>query len=378
MDEQAHLARARVNRLAASDRASGGQIFPIGARLLLAALLIVLCIMSGGCWLWEEPLQPNQTPAPTATPPQQEEAGPSSPSISGRLLYASAGHIWLRTGTTARRLTIETTGTQPAWSPDGEQIAFVVRDEYYSDIWVMEADGSDPHPLTDNRSAAEEHSYDAAHGSFWASQPQWIPPEGLWLSFSSHSSPNYLSSLMSVWIMHADDGGEKKRWLGLSQHIENPVWSPDGDLLAFTIYFRESGGQLRYMDADGNVHNLGSDSKDVQRYDPLWSPDGQWIVYAARQESTGTTDLWVMPSPLNPLYEEDWSPGRLTQMGMARGPAWSPDGSQIAFVAAENGAFDLWLLNLEMFGPLPQPAGKPARLTNGGDVDATARPSWAP
>src|SRR5512136_2464177 len=93
-------------------------------RLLLIVLLLGLSLASGGCSLWEAPPSPDQTPAPTATPPQEQEAGPSSPAIDGRLLYASAGHIWLRTGTTGHRLTEATTGTQPAWSPDGTQIAF--------------------------------------------------------------------------------------------------------------------------------------------------------------------------------------------------------------------------------------------------------------
>lgn len=375
MDHQQHqVASARVWRKAGSRPAPT----IVAARLLLVALLAGLGALNGGCWLWEEPPLPDQTPAPTATPPQEEEAGPSSPPISGRLLYASAGHIWLRTGTTAHRLTTETTGTQPAWSPDGRQIAFVVQGAYYSDIWIMGANGSNPHPITDNRSAQPEQSREAVHDSFWAFQPQWIPPEGVLISFISHSSPDYLSSLLSVWTMHADDGGEKSRWLGLSQNIENPVWSPDGETLAFTLFFRESGPQLRYMDAERNVYRLGTDDEQVHRYDPLWSPDGRWIVYAARQADTGTTDLWLMPSPLNPIYEAEWEPVRLTRMGTARGPAWSPDGTQIAFVAAEKGAFDLWLLRLDTTGPLPQPAGNPARLTNGGDVDAIARPSWAP
>jgi TolB protein len=178
--------------------------------------------------------------------------------------------------------------------------------------------------------------------------------------------------------MQADDGGEKQRWLGLSQHIENPAWSPDGKWLVFTLYTYDAGAQLRYEDPDRNIRRFSEDDKDLPCYDPTWSPDGRWIAYAARQESTGTTDLWVRPSPLHPLYEEGWEPVRLTQMGMARGPTWSPDGTQIAFVASENGVFDLWLLNLDLSSTLPQAAEKPARLTNGGYVDATARPSWAP
>lgn len=374
MDHQAHAAGSNAERTPPSR----GNALRRATRLLLAVLLLGLSALNGGCWLWEEPALPDQTPAATPTPPQQEEAGPSSPAIAGRLLYTSAGHIWLRTGTTARRLTTQAGCTQPAWSPDGTRIAFVVRGAYYSDIWMMDADGSNAYPITDNRSDAAEQSYEAVHTSFWAFQPQWIPPDAIWLSFVSHSSPDYLSSLMAVWIMHADDGGEMKRWLGLSQHIESPVWSPDGETLAFTLHLYEYGAQLRYMDAAGNVYALGEDSKEVQRYDPLWSPDGLWIAYAARQVGPETNDLWLMPSPLNPLYEGEWAPVRLTQMGTARGPAWSPDGTQIAFVAAENGAFDVWLLDLDTSGAVPRPAGSPERLTNGGDVDATARPSWAP
>jgi TolB protein len=307
------------------------------------------------------------------------EAGPSSPAISGRLLYASAGHVWLRTGTTGRRLTEATAGTQPAWSPDGTQIAFVVQGEYYSDIWVMGADGSNPHSITENRSTAPEYSKQSVEQSYWAAQPQWIPPEGVWISYVSHSTPyDHLSSLLQVWMMHADDGGEKQPWLQLSENIENPVWSPDGQMLAFTLYLRDSGAQLRYMDAERNVHQLGEDVNGIQRYDPTWSPDGLWIAYAARDDAKGTTDLWLIPAPLNPLFEGEWTPVQLTRMGAAREPAWSPDSTQLAFVAADNGAFDLWLLKLDTSGQIPQPSGSPERLTTGGDVDATARPSWAP
>jgi TolB protein len=349
-------------------------------RLTIFALLVVVAAATGGCWLWEEPPSPDETPLPTATPPEQKEAGPSSPPITGRLLYASAGHIWLRTGTTAHRLTEETTGTQPAWSLDGTQVAFVVRGEYYSDIWVMDADGGGLHPITENRSAAPDHSLDAVAQSYWAAQPQWVPPEGARISYVSHYAPGSLvTSVLQVWIMHADDGGEKQRHLGFtSQNVESPVWSPDGQWLAFTLYTFSDGAQLRYMDADGNVHYLGEDIRGIQRYDPAWSPDGLWIAYAAREEASQTTDLWLMPSPLNPLFEGEWVPARLTQMGAARGPAWSPDGGQVVFVVAEKGAFDLWLLTLNASGPTPTAQGQPERLTNTGDVDGNARPSWAP
>lgn len=346
-----------------------------GTRLgiLWALLVFVLC----GCYPEKGPTLP-PPPSPTATPSGVTEQ-PQGPSVSGRLLYACQGHIWLYAGTTARRLTGPTPASQPAWSLDGKQIAFVVRGEGYSDIWVMEADGSNPHPVTANRSTYPEQSHEAAHTSYWAFQPQWIPPKGDWIGYISHYEPLHLSNVLSVWRIRPDGSGEQP-YLSLGGFIENPVWSPDGQYMAFTLFTHDHGAQLRYLDLNsGNVLRLGKEVEGIERYDPAWSPDGQWIAYAARQE--GATQIWVMPSPLNPLYREEWTPRLLSSQKAARGPAWSPDGTQIAFIAEQGGVFDLWLLQLNIatdVGPaFPRPAGE-ERLTYGAQVDATSRPSWAP
>ncbi|MGC9023614.1 MAG: hypothetical protein ACP5NB_02070 [Chloroflexia bacterium] len=336
--------------------------------------LLSVCGLLAGCLPGNGPT-PRPRPSSTAAPPGITEQ-PQGPSVSGRLLYASQGHIWLYTGTATRRLTGPTPASQPAWSPDGKQIAFVVRGEGYSDIWVMEADGSHPHPVTANRSTYPEQSHEAAHTSYWAFQPQWIPPDGAWIGYISHYEPRQLSSLLSVWRIRPDGSGEQP-YLSLNGFIENPTWSPDGQYMALTLFTYDHGAQLRYLDRNtGKVLRLGQDVEGIERYDPAWSPDGQWIAYAARQ--AGATQIWLMPSPLNPLYPEEWTPRLLSPQKAARGPAWSPDGKQIAFIAEQDGSFDLWLLTLEAAADgFPHPAGE-ARLTYGAQVDATSRPSWAP
>lgn len=337
-------------------------------------VLIVATLMTGGCWPWQGPTPP-ATPMPTATPPKVEEAGQRSPPIEGRLLYARGDNIWMRTGMTAHRLTDGMPATQPCWSPDGNQIVFVVKEEAFSDLYVMEADGRDPHPITENESSQPKHSNAYVHSSYWAFQPQWIPPDGEWIGYLSHAYPGGYTTMMSIWRIRPD-GSEDNLHRSLDGHIESPVWSPDGNVLAFVFYTYADGAQLRYADPDsGVILALGESAEGVERYDPAWSPDGQWIAYAARKN--GQTDLWVMPSPLNPSYSAGWSPARLTDQGMARMPAWSPDGQQIAFIAKTGDSFDLWLLDLENKpGQSPQPADSPQQLTFDAQVDATARPSW--
>jgi TolB protein len=71
------------------------------------------------------------------------------------------------------------------------------------------------------------------------------------------------------------------------------------------------------------------------------------------------------------------APARLTDMGAARAPAFSPDGSQIAFlaIAPGEGGFDLWVADLTAdAGGLR--AGAPRRLTSGLGLDADSGLSW--
>ncbi len=336
-------------------------------------LLTLLALAAGACWPWEENGVPPPD-VPTPTPPKVEEAGQSSPYVVGRLLYAREGSIWLRTGTTARRLTEGLQATQPAWSPDGTRIAFVVRGEGYADIWIMSADGSAPRPVTSSRPAAAPGTPEFARAALWALQPQWRPPAGDWLTYISHFLTQSYTSPMHIWLVRPD-GSERQRYLAVSA-VESPAWSPNGRMLAFAL-FSNGGSQLRYYDADSDaVLRLGPDVAGIDRYDPAWSPDGQWIAYAARQ--AGRTDLWAMPSPQNPLFTGEWAPVRLTDMGAAREPAWAPGGQQLAFVAARGDSFDLWLLKLTVAPDQPPVPAEVQQLTTDANIDATARPSWAP
>jgi hypothetical protein len=74
-------------------------------------------------------------------------------------------------GADAHELTFEGDNQDPAWSPDGRQIAFLSNREGGFDLWVMNADGSDQHQVT--RTGAKR-----------ANSPVWSP-DGRWIAFNS-------------------------------------------------------------------------------------------------------------------------------------------------------------------------------------------------
>ena len=96
----------------------------------------------------------------------------------------------------------------PAWSPDGTRIAFSRReaDSYYYDIYVMDADGSDPVNLTNGAPPSDL-------------TPTWSP-DGTRIAFQSSRVAPY-----EIYVMNADGTGQvdltntsaKESW---------PVWSP--------------------------------------------------------------------------------------------------------------------------------------------------------
>jgi len=143
-------------------------------------------------------------------------------------------------GTYVRRLTNSPADdANPAWSPDGSKIAFVSNRTGDFEIWVMETDGSNPVQIT-----ADPADDD------W---PSWSP-DGSKIAFTSDRSGN-----RGIWVMNADGTSPT---LLVENNSTTATWSPDGSWIAF-----DRGGSLYIMNADGsNVQRVRSGMF------PFWGP----------------------------------------------------------------------------------------------------------
>ena len=152
-------------------------------------------------------------------------------------------------GNNVRRLTFPPDGCDvyPTWSPDGKQIAFAAagRQKVDFDIYVMDADGGNIRPLTDDRATD--------------SDPAWSP-DGKQIAFRSGRVGG------GIYVMDAN--GRNVRRLTIFQDDQGPTWSPDGRRIAF-ISLRDPVPKVYVMDADGrNQRRLTHDH--VPEASPAW------------------------------------------------------------------------------------------------------------
>lgn len=146
----------------------------------------------------------------------------------------------------------------------------------------------------------------------------------------------------------------------------DPVYSPDGRRIAFAAGANAEGGtaDIYVMNADGSgqqrITNNPSTSNDLH---PAWSPDGSWIAFDRRNEAAQRTEVWtVRPDGSREV--------RLSASGgNDANPAWSPDGARIAFQSTRAGNWEVFVMRADGSDQL--------RVTATPDRQE-GEPSWSP
>ncbi|MGD8867810.1 MAG: hypothetical protein PVI01_09270, partial [Gemmatimonadales bacterium] len=268
------------------------------------------------------------------------------------------------------------------FSPDGSQIAYVVTqidsadNAYYSHLWVVDARRRSARQLT--------------RGKVRDRDPAWSP-DGSKIAFvSDRSGPGSQIYVLPV------NGGEPWQLTEMKEGARGPVWSPDGGQLLFNSSvtsreLRQAGDELETTDTTGievdaamwgsmdairrwladnardeepavitrldflgeraltpmprwdHIYAIDLQNREPRRLtqgeydfgDPAFSPDGQRIAFVARI----TEDTHPDYSLKNDLYLLDLSTSERRKLNIPRysisSPAWSPDGTSIAFAARD-------------------------------------------
>jgi TolB protein len=154
----------------------------------------------------------------------------------------------------------------PSWSPDGTQIIFSSGTGQPEDeeIWIINADGSNAHQLTDNGA----RDFD----------PQFSPDGSKIVYASELDSPDF----SEIYVMDADGGNVTQ--LTEVPNSYSPAWSPDAARIAY-VNDSQGDGDIYVMDANGErSFLLTQDDSGAEDRDPTWSPDGRWIVFATNRD----------------------------------------------------------------------------------------------
>jgi TolB protein len=243
------------------------------------------------------------------------------------------------------------------------QIFYVSSRGGHKEIWGMDYDGANQHPIT-------------TLGSI-ALSPH-VSPDGSRLAFSAFSGSGWEIRMFSF---------DLNRLVAFPRHGGtnlSPSWAPDGSRLAFSssrsgdpeiyvidqsggnlhrvtnsrgpdvspVWNRKTGSEIAWVSGRSGlpqIYTMGADGTNVQQMtdqgygvSPAWSPNGQFLVFSWMRHygpgAPGAQDLYIMD-----VANKQWV--QLTHDGGRNDfPSWSPDGRHIVFQSNRSGSLQIWTM----------------------------------
>ncbi len=270
----------------------------------------------------------------------------------------------------------------PAWSPDAERVYFigVLRERegdrfvyYESDIFVVDAGGGEPRRITTSSDVE-------------AVAPS---PDAKTLLVVRDEHPGKRPSTSGLWLLDAD-GRHPRRLVDVQAGhlVVAPSWSPDGRTIAFA--------RCPYVEPDARgfiantcaVYTVSPDGTGMRKLaqrssQPVFSPDGRLIAFVSDRDEHGKLargeDEEAFANELYVMDADGSNQRRLTESGSLdeSTPAWSPDGSRIAFTREGPARFSKQLMVVKPDGTCPT-----ALIGDAGDERIGAPwffwPAWRP
>ena len=189
----------------------------------------------------------------------------------------------------------------PRLSPDGQWVAVTITsdDDRNADIWVIDAERGSRTRLT---SAAEADRI-----------PVWTP-DGDRVTFASARD----GTANSLYSIPSDGSGTAERLTEADSNQGPTSWSPDGSTLAFY----DVGGTRDIFTVTPGEEPVRFLETSFREHGPVFSPDGQWLAYTS--DETGRFEVYLTPYP---------GPGGKTPISVAggRSPIWRADGRELFY-----------------------------------------------
>lgn len=312
----------------------------------------------------------------------------------------------IRTSTTRRLTSNENNDHSAAWAPDSTRIAFLRDNE---GVFVIAPSGG------------EERRIEGAHpGATFAVGMSWSP-DGRFLVYSQKATA---AKPASIYLL---DVAKRTRRV-ITEPIAGgpgdmyPAFSPDGRFIAFVRYYGALESDVFRIrtgygtDRAPQLEKLTSEQRSIVGFD--WAPAGDGVIYSSPR--TGLRRLWFQPisgpawfpwalhfsnpQPVLEAGDDTWQPSVARRSGgiaysrrywtssiwrlgldlpqrtqplrrlvastrAERDPAYSPDGSRIAFVSERSGNTEIWISDAEGHNEVQLTSFRNSK------VDA---PAWSP